>query len=86
MSTRDQLHAAVDRLPDDRLEALLSHVRWIEKEVARLAAPSDGPSLMELLLSIKIDGLPADFSENLHDYLYQGKPYIVDATDSPPAS
>lgn len=73
MSTRDQLRAVIDRLPDDRVEELLDHAHRLEAPQPPPEPPSDGRTLMEKLRSIKIDGLPADFSENLDEYLYGEK-------------
>ncbi|MBX9585179.1 MAG: hypothetical protein K2X87_33145 [Gemmataceae bacterium] len=72
MSDRDQLRAAIDRLPDDRLAELSEFVRRLEEAPApKPEPPADGRSIMEKLMSIKIDDLPPDFSENLDEYLYR---------------
>lgn len=74
MSARDQLHAAIDRLPDDRLGELLDHAHRLEEAPApKPQVPADGLSLMAALRAIKVNDLPPDFSENLHEYLHGEK-------------
>lgn len=73
VSTRDLLHAVVDRLPDEGVAELYEHARRLEAPAEPPEPPTGGPSLMEKLRAIKIDDLPPDFSENLHEYLYGPK-------------
>ncbi|MBX9625459.1 MAG: hypothetical protein K2X82_16755 [Gemmataceae bacterium] len=74
MSARDLLRAAIDRLPDEQVAELYEHACRLEASQPPPETPVDTPDIMEQLRAIKIDGLPADFSENLDDYLYHGKP------------
>lgn len=68
MSLREQLLAVIERLPDEQVDELYEHARRLEAPAPKPEAPADGRSLMEKLLSIKIDDLPPDFSENFREY------------------
>lgn len=71
MSHRDQLRAAIDRIPDDRLAELLALVRGFEP-------PADPPTLLDTLRGITIDA-PPEFASTFRD-----RPPDSPADPSPP--
>lgn len=64
MVTREIIKSEVERVPEDRLEALYEVV----KIYSRAQTENNGGSLFSKLKKISIDG-PEDFSENLDLYL-----------------
>ncbi len=61
MSMREEILLKVQTLPDNSLATVLDFVEKVEKS-------SKGPSLMQRLREIKIEG-PRDFSRNIDMYL-----------------
>jgi hypothetical protein len=76
MSDRDLIRAAVDRLPEERLAELSEFIRRLEEAPApKPEPPADDRDIMEKLMSIQIDDLPPDFSENFREYRHgQARP------------
>lgn len=64
MVTREIIKSEVERVPEERLEALYEVV----KIYSRAETENNGGSLFSKLKKISIDG-PEDFSENLDLYL-----------------
>ena len=68
MSTKELIHAEIDKLGDEGLEQLYRIVRTLAAEKAE----SPKPGLLASLREVPFDG-PADFSANLDQYLSGAK-------------
>ena len=64
MITKERIKSEIERVPEERLEALYK----IVKEFAQSQPERVKPSFMSQLKSIRISG-PPDFSENIDLYL-----------------
>lgn len=80
-----EIAAEFEQLSDEDKEELLSLL--LKKDAEEKRPPTlpneqlkSTKSFVEALLSIKLDG-PPDFSSNLDDYLYHGKPFEVKPLD-----
>jgi hypothetical protein len=68
MSTKELIHAEIDKLGDDSLEQLYRFVQTLAKERTGGAKPG----LLARLREVQFDG-PEDFSTNLDQYLNEEK-------------
>ncbi len=73
MTIREKLHAEIDGLDEQGVDAVYQIVRHF----ASLQAGERKGDLLTMLQTVKIDG-PADFSENLDLYLYGEKSFPDD--------
>jgi hypothetical protein len=64
MTIKDQIHAAIESVQDDRLPELYHLVQ----SFAKGPAATPGESIMDKLKQVQIDG-PADFAENFDKYV-----------------
>ncbi|HLX61782.1 MAG TPA: hypothetical protein VKX17_10915 [Planctomycetota bacterium] len=69
MTKRQQVHAVIKKVPDEKLGEVLDYIRGVSK---RRVAKVRKPNLMEELRKIKIDA-PPDFSENWEKYANGGE-------------
>jgi hypothetical protein len=64
MTTKERIHAEIDKLDQERLDELYSLIRsFLASKVTQVQ-----PSIMSKLKAVKIDG-PVDFAANLDLYM-----------------
>lgn len=73
MTTKELIHAEIERLSEEDLEKLYHFIRSFTPSTPK----EDGRSLMSKLRSIQIQG-PADFAANLDLYLSGEKSFEPD--------
>jgi len=77
VTTRQKLHAEIDTLDEQSVDAVYEMVR--QYATSQAAAGQRQGDLLKMLQQIEIRG-PADWSENLDDYLYHGKKFPDDVS------
>ena len=71
MTKRQQVHAVIKKVPDEKLGEVLDYIRGVSKRrVAKVKERK--PNLMEELRKIQFEG-PPDLSENWEKYAYGGE-------------
>ena len=68
--TKEELKASIDQVPSEHLEDLHRFIQSLAPVGS--STKVSGETFMEKMRKIKFEG-PADFSENLDEYLYGGK-------------